>query len=285
MNSYVSVLTLKRDGALNLGTGTTYDLPLRLVVEAVSREIDGYTRRQFFHTTQTLELDGPGDTIIIIPDTVKITSLKEDSNNDGTFDATWATNDYYEYPRNANPTADWGGKPYTQLAVSDKTVGTQDQFIFGTANYELIGTFGYARKVTEASVACSSSINTTVTTLPVNGAVSTSDFYIGDTVILDSEQMYVTNASSTSYTVIRSVNGSTAGTHGSGSAITIVNYPSEVTQAAYIQAARMWRRKDSGFANEVGFPETGQMVTFKGGLDADVKQMLSRVRRVDRAIA
>jgi len=285
MNSYISVLTLKRDGALNLGTGTTYDLPLRLVTEAVSREIDGYTRRHFYHTTETLELDGPGDSIIIVPDTVKITHLKEDSNNDGTFDTTWATSDYYEYPRNANPTADWGGKPYTQLVISDKTVGTQEEFLFGLSNYQLAGTFGYARKVTLANVACSSSINAAVTTLPVNGAVSTSDFYVGDTVVLDNEQMYVTQASSTSYTVIRAVNGSTAGTHGSGGTINVVNYPSDVSQAAFIQAARIWRRKDSGFANEVGFPETGQMVTFRGGLDSDVKQMLSRVRRVDGAIA
>ena len=63
---------------------------------------------------------------------------------------------------------------------------------------------------------------------------------------------------------------STGGSAISASATSIVVAAVEGT---LMQAARLWTRRSSGFANQVGFSDTGQMSPV-AGLDQDVRQML-----------
>ena len=106
-NTYLNVQTFKGTAALNV-TSTAYDGRLLLLLEHVSRQVDRFCNRQFYSLTETRDFNGPGGTTLLCGDAVALSSLKEDTNQDGTFETTWATSDYHLWPYNANPTAEWG---------------------------------------------------------------------------------------------------------------------------------------------------------------------------------
>lgn len=276
-NTYVDWATFQATGGLNLGTGTAYLKRIVALSENVSREVDRYCDRQFFYIIRTLDFNGDGSTSMIVPDVIAISTLKEDTNFDGTFETGWATADYVLAPISHNPTAADYGRAYTQLLVNAKSNGTQDTFLKGQSMYQVAGTWGYW-KVTQASGATGTLADGTTTTLVLTAA-ATGSVEIGHTLLIDDELVYVTNTSGTNVTVERGINGSTGTAH-AGKAINVVQYPGPVKEAVFIQTARLWRRRDSAFANTVGMPETGQMMTWTGGLDSDVKQLLSSYRRL-----
>lgn len=273
MNAYVTVNTLKGTGALNI-SGTAYDARLRRLAENVSRQIDRYCNRVYYFFTATRTFDGDGSTELFVPDLVSVTSLKEDSNDDGTFDKTWGGSDYILYPLNAQPTAEWG-RPYSRIQVSLKTGGTQDVFLGAQKNYEIVATWGY-RQYTEDSGRNGTLADGTATSMTLDGSASALE--VGQTILIGTEQVYVTATAGTAATVIRAVNGSTGTAH-TNVDCDITKYPGPVEEAAFIQTARLWRRKDSGFAQTVGMPETGQETVWRGGLDADVKDLLNGYRK------
>jgi len=339
MNAYITVDSLKGTACLNI-MGTAYDTELRLIAESVSRQIDTYCNRKFYTYTGTLTFDGDGSTELFVPELVSITSLKEDSNSDGTFDTTWASKDYILQPQNAQPTAEWG-RPYTRIQVSFKTGATQDVFLRDQQNYQVVGTFGFRHVTTNSQWVCSVS-NATAVDMTVrnwiwgdlnnNGTwdsddvtlladylssgtfgsstLSTSDFIIradvnqdgtitvtdgqallklimygnhtsaieiGQTLLIGTEQVYVTATAGTAMTVRRGLNGST-GTAYTNAQMLIIKYPETIREAAKIQTARLWHRKDSAYSNIVGMPETGQLVV-STGLDNDVKQLLTTYKK------
>ena len=276
-NSYVSVDTLKGTAALNI-TGTAYDARLRGLLEHVSRQVDRFCNRVFFTFTETRYFDGPSGTTLLTSDVIALTSLKEDTNADGTFETTWATSDYHLWPYNAAPTSDWG-RPYTRLVVNSASTGTQDEFLAGQRVYEAAGTWGYCH-LTLASGLNGTLADATGTSITLNGTAAA--FELGQTVFVESEQCYIRASiigTGTAITVDRAVNGSTGTAH-SDKAVTIVQYPGAIQEAVLIQGARLWKRKDSGFASQVGFPETGQLLVWKGGIDPDVKELLMPYRRL-----
>jgi hypothetical protein len=81
---------------------------------------------------------------------------------------------------------------------------------------------------------------------------------------------------------VRGANGTTAATHSGGAAISVYEYPDPVREAVIIQAARMWKRRDSSFANAVGL-EGGLMEIFRG-IDQDVKQAVRPYRKISLGV-
>lgn len=273
-HSYVTVTVLKGTGVLNVD-GTAYDVRLRQLLEHVSVQIDRYVGRQIQPFDATLYYDGDDTTLMPVRDLISVTSLKEDTNKDGTFETTWDAKDYEPLPYNAQPTEDWG-KPYSMLQVSNKSDGTQDTFLRGSKMYQLIGTHGYIAVTRDSGVKTSGSLGSTATSMTVD---STGTLEPGMTLLVDSERMYIEAFSGTNVTVQRKTQGSTGATHGTAVAISYYLYPGPVQEAVIIQSARLWRRRDSGFASQIGLPETGQMMMWTGGLDTDVKQSLAGYRR------
>ena len=107
---------------------------------AVSNWVDHYCNRHFYPRTETLVFDGTGSAQLLAPDLISITSLKEDTNADLTFNETWATSDYRLQPYNASPTQHWGG-PYTALRT--RLQGNKsDGFAAGEQNFEIAGIWG-----------------------------------------------------------------------------------------------------------------------------------------------
>jgi len=277
-NAYVDLALIKSPGGLNLATGTAYDTRLRTITEAISREADRYTNRHFFYSVDTLNFDGNGKTELDVPDLISIGTLLEDTNYDGTFETTWASTDFILYPRNAGPTSTHIAEPYTYIKVSDLSNSTQDIFLRGLSNYRIAGTWGYS-KITHTSGLAGTLADGTTTNLVLSGS-ATGNIEIGHTLLINDELVYVTGITTgTLATVRRSINGSTGTIH-LGQAVNVIDYPGPVTEAVFIQLSRLWRRKDSGFASQVGMPETGMMMSWRGSLDPDVKTLLASYRKL-----
>lgn len=275
-NAYVSLTTIKASAGLDI-SGTLYDTRLRELSENISRELDRFCGRYFYYSqAETREFSGRGKAFLLVPDLIAIpgSGLREDTNLDGTFETVWASADFLYSPYNAAPTTTLGfAQPYTRLEVNERSDGTQDVFLKAQRNYQVTGTWGYSRVLIDVAGNLSASIDSTVTTMTMTAAGTVS---IGETLVIDSEQMYVTGTGAGSdLTVERAVNGSTGATHTATANVQIVTYPGPVREAVFIQLARLWKRRDSGFASQVGMPETGQLLVFTRGLDVDVKSLLS----------
>lgn len=283
MISYVDLSRFKGTAGLNLnidGAGTSMDVVLRSVGEAVSQAIDAYCDRTFMVTVAEQRFfDGNGTGYLRVNDYVSLAEIAEDDRQDGTFGVTWGANDYANWPYNANPTS-LQGSPYRVIYVSSKSNGTQDHFQRGQRNYRVTGTWGYSRATSSSGLTGTIGSATSTITLTLSAAIGTV-IAVGQSLAVGTEIMYVKEAPSstaTTVTVVRAQQNSSATAH-TAVGVNVFVYPGPVTEAAFIQAARLWRRKDSAFASQAGLLETGQLVVFQGGLDQDVKMLLSPYRR------
>lgn len=280
--AYVSVEVLK--GSLVMpSTATANDTRLRTLAEGIAEQANRWTNRRFDPYIATFYFAGDGSTSMLVPDLVSISSLKEDSNEDGTFNSSWTSTDYVLLPFNANPTSDYIQRPYTEIWVR-KATGSQDVFQVGQRNYEIVGTWGYSYVTKDSGRKTSASWDSTATTLDINGSAAAIE--IGWTIKVDNELMYVTSkpgsGTGTNIVVQRAINGSTAATHTATAAINYVVYPAPVVEACAMQASRIVKRFQSGFVNQLGLPETGEVAVFTPpqGLDADIRAMLAPFRKI-----
>ena len=77
------------------------------------------------------------------------------------------------------------------------------------------------------------------------------------TVLIGSEQMYITGISSNTLTVERGVNGTTASTHTASTSVYIYVYPTLVVQACLDLSKIYFRDRDLGVTQTIGTPEMG----------------------------
>lgn len=83
---------------------------------------------------------------------------------------------------------------------------------------------------------------------------------VGETILIDSEQMYVSAVTTTgnfTATVERGVNGTTAASHSNGATIYRRRYPRPVEEACVMQVARYWHEVQNGGADTSGDPAYG----------------------------
>ncbi|MBC8281599.1 MAG: hypothetical protein H8E48_12495 [Chloroflexi bacterium] len=236
---YGDLTKLKDDGLLkDPAGGTGDDDELFQLLLAVSDWVDHYCNRHFYPRTDTLVFDGKGASQLLIPDLISVTSIKEDNNSDLSFDESWATSDYWLQPYNASPTLYWG-VPYT--AVKARAAGNKaDGFVTGEQNFQIVGLWGYSQFSEDSGTDLNdAAMDTSKTTVVVDDGTQ---FEIGQTILINSEQMLITDISSNNLTVTRGLNGSTAEAHADNSDINILRWPASVERAALVQTARIWTR-------------------------------------------
>ena len=235
---YGDLTKLKDDSLLkNPAAGAGDDDEMFQLLLAVSEWVDHHCNRHFYPRTQTLELDGNGSARLLVPDLISLTSLKEDTTDDKTFNETWAANDYWLEPYNAEPAQHWG-QPYTSIRVRQH--GTKDAFSVGEQHFQVAGIWGYRRfKEDSGTDLNDASMTTTKTTVAVDDGTQ---FAIGQTIMIGDEQMLITNISSNNLTVTRAINGTTAVAHADSSDVYILRWPASVERAALIQTSRIWTR-------------------------------------------
>ena len=161
---------------------------------------------------------------------IAITSLKADEDEDLTFEVTWATTDYFTEPHNVDPTAHWGS-PWTSLLA--RKAGEKQSFLAGEQKW------GYSEVAELSGSLLNEDMDTSETAMDVDDGTH---FAIGQTVLVNSEQMLVTGISTNTLTVVRGINGTTAATADNNDPVSIIRWPAPIERAALIQAARIWTR-------------------------------------------
>lgn len=267
MNSYANLSQIKSAGWLNIA-GTDYDTDLLRILEDAARAIDDHVsqsggRRHFYTMEETRYFDGGGQTLFC-DDILSISSLLADIDGSGSWGSVFATSDYLLYPLN--------GFPKIYLKTTNRS--SYSSFASNVRQgIKITGVFGYGDGKSATpyedsgdTVQNAVSISATGTSLTV---VAGSNFAIGQTLRIGSEQVYVTNISGTTLTIQRSQNGTTGAIHLNGVAIYICRYPGPIVEATLLQASRDWKRRESPIQAVVGDATTGVIPVSKG-MDPDV---------------
>jgi hypothetical protein len=100
VNGYATLAEVKAAARI---TDNIDDSLLETAIESSSRDIDAYTERVFFSTgaTAVARVYIPQDIYLVeTDDIISVTTIKSDSNGDGTFDITWASTDFQLEPLN-----------------------------------------------------------------------------------------------------------------------------------------------------------------------------------------
>ena len=235
---YGDLTKLKDDSLLkDPAAGTGDDAEMFQLLLAVSDWVDHYCNRHFYPRTQSLEFDGNGSTRLLIPDLISLTSLKEDTTDDKTFNETWTANNYWLEPYNSGPTEHWS-QPYTAIRVRQQ--GAKAGFNTGEQHFQATGRWGYRQHQEDSGTDLNdASMTTSKTTVAVDDGTQ---FAIGQTIMIGEEQMLVTGISTNDLTVTRALSSTTATAHADNSDVYILRWPASVERAALIQAARIWTR-------------------------------------------
>lgn len=245
-------------------SATTDDTVYRDVLEAVSEAIDNWLGRTFrVHTATRVYTPVDQDVLWLPDDLLAVTTLKTDPDDDQDYDDTWsASTDYALYPYNASVER----KPYYRI---DRKPNAAYSFPLTLQGAQIVGKWGFWEELETLASLANEAMDATETGFDVD---SGADFDVLDTILVDSEQMYVTAIATNTLTVIRGVNGTTAASHLDDAVIKRYRYPGPAARACGIQAARILRRKDAPFG-VIGSVDVG-FTRLTARLDPDVLALL-----------
>lgn len=238
MNCYCSIADLKSALAI---TSTTDDTVMRKMIDSASRMIDKYCGRSFAVKSETRYFDA-APARLWINDLLSITTLKTDEDGDLDYDNTYATTDYILYPLNTYP------KIYIETSDDSDYSG----FGAGKKSVQIVGNWGYGDGISATpylvDTTTNEALDATETGVDVTAATNLS---AGQTILVESEQMFIESITTSTLTVIRGVNGTTAATHDTAKPLYIYQYPYDVWNACLILSAAIYQnRNKAGISSE-----------------------------------
>jgi hypothetical protein len=253
---------------------TLDDAAILAALETVSREIDRYCGRRFYVELATRYYGAACGSYLRVDDLLAVTSLKTDPNNARTYPDTWATTDYDLDPPNA--LLESPPEPYTRIYV-----GPLGSYSFGRArrSIQIVGKWGYYEVLETVGSLLNEALDASETGIDVVDGVL---YDIGETLLIGSEQMYVSAIASNTLTVVRGVNGTTAASHLTGAAIQRYTYP--VIGEACTQQAILAFRNTPNPTGEIGGNEAFTQSfrqSIQAGLHPFVRASLSTFRRLE----
>jgi len=250
---------------------TTDETPVLRVLESASKRIDSYMGRSFGARTETHSFDlgqgalrddslVPNGDMIEFPDywTTRLQSTGILGLDDWLISATTVTS-YEGTDRTSSATLSEGiGNdfllmPYNTSPKSKMKLveNTLKNLYSGQKTLTILGQWGWQND-TESISTVDAVGSTSTTTVTVTSGSTT---YVGDTILVGTEQMYVTNVDGNTLTVIRGVNGTTSATHSGGATYYRYKYPADVVQAGLDIARTYWRSRDVGQSQILGTNE------------------------------
>lgn len=266
-HAYISLTDLKARLAI---TDTTDDTALRQAIESASAALDNAYNRRFQPYTATRYYTAERAGWLPVDDLLAVTTLKTlttNSNGTRTYGNTWSSTDYDLLPYDAADERE----PYTRIETNPAGAYS---FPTERRGVEIAGTWGYCLDTVQvgtlgAAISDTTGLTVTMSSSPTGEALQT--------LLIDSEQVYLTSVSGTTYTLDgRGANGTTAATHLISTAVYAYRYPAPVVEAAALLAARYFRRKDAPFGM-VGSPEAG--IERIAATDPDVKRLMQPYAR------
>ena len=241
---YASIADLK--GILGI-TSTTDDTVMRKILESSSRVLDNYCNRTFVTQTATKYFDGAIK--LWLPDLLSITTLKTDEGNDGTYENTYDTTDYYLYGVGLEDTLNTFPKIRLEINPEGDYSGFAPGYKHGV---EIAGIWGYGDGISVTPYITDTTITEDLTAgESVVDVTAVTNLSAGQLILIGSEQYYIYSISTLTLTVEPGVNGTTQATHSSGATIYIYQYPSDIRQACIdLSVALYQNRAKQGLQSE-----------------------------------
>lgn len=212
-------------------TVTTEDPILLSLIEAASRRIDNDCNRHFYIWSGTRYFDGADGTKLWIDDFLSLSALVADTDADYDWtDQVWVEGTHWSaWPYNKYPKRRIDVLPNSIYSLTDTP-----RLLKGT------GLWGYGDG-TSTSYKAAGITGTVATTSGTSLTLNTSNgVKAGQTILLDSEQMFVVSVSTTTATVERAVNGTIAATH-TASQIYIYQYPADLSRLCLLMAIEAYK--------------------------------------------
>ena len=269
---YASLAQVKRQLRIS---DTTDDEVLKTTISNVSRQIDQFCDRhffpivavKFFETDDYSELSIPGE------DLLSVTTLEVDQDDDGTYEESWASNTYVLCPRNA--ATEYPSRPYWEVEVPLRN--TNYFPVAGEYPIKITGLWGYYNQLT-ATTTVHTSINSSATSIALHNASTLLE--VGQTILIDSEQMFITDISGIIVTVTRACNGTTGASHAVDAVVYTYTYP-VIGEAATHQAVLAYRQTTNPYGTVgVGEVLTEPRVMTAAGLHPFVRGMIAPFKRL-----
>ena len=226
-------------------TATTDDTMIRKIAESASRSIDQYCNRYFVTQSATKYFNGA--VTLWTPDLLSITTLKTDEDGDGTyensFDITFATGDVIPYGVGLEDTLN----TFPKIRLEINPEGDYGSFASGVKKgVEIDGVWGYGDGISATPYIVDTTLATTISSATTTTVVVTAvtNLSAGQLIKMNTEQMYIYSISSTTLTVERGVNGTTAATsHTAGISLYIYQYPSDIRQACIDLSVALYQNR------------------------------------------
>ena len=149
-------------------------------------------------------------------------------------------NDFFLMPYNVGPK--------TIFKLNEDTSNTLDA---GQQTLSILGSWGFTAD-TLSITTMDAVASTTATSVSVGAATNLGP---AQTLLVDTEQMYITAITDNTLTVERGVNGTTAATHSGGATVYVYDYPALVVQACLDVAKLTFRNRDLGMTTSIGSGE------------------------------
>lgn len=254
-------------------TDTADDGMYRRMLEAATTWVEQHTHRVFQPYTATRTYTPRYSDRLDIDDLISVTTLRQDTDDDYSYtdspgSENWATTDYRLWPSNASVNRE----PYVRVWT---TPNGDYSFLVGTLEaVQIVGTWGYYQNLETVASLAAEAIDATETAIDVDAGT---DFDVLETILIDSEQMYITGIATNTLTVIRGVNGTTAATHDDNSVIQRYLYPAEVSEATGRLAERLIMLRTAPLG-VVGSSEVGQIRV--PGIDRDIERLLAPFKKL-----
>jgi hypothetical protein len=263
---------------------TKYDDALLRLSGQASRWIDLHCRRRFFPRVKTLYFDGNGRRVRWIDDVLSISALEYSEDYGATYTALAASGNWWL--ARAHEISHPGSYDQIVIDPNGTTIGVWPRYLRGL---KLTGIWAYADDREECWESSGDTVQNnplaaggtslTVTAVAGTTALGTSPrFGAGTLLRIGTEYIEVTAvATSTTLTILRGRNGSTAAEHAQGVAIDIWRPPDPVRQAAQILVVRSLLRAQQGYADSRADADLGQLFFLKK-IDPEALVMLESYR-------
>lgn len=251
---------------------TLDDAAILAALETVSREIDRYCGRRFYVEQRTRYYGAPSGGCLRVDDLLAVTTLKTDPNGARTYPDSWATTDYDLDPPNAP--LESPPEPYTRIHLVP--LGTY-RFPSGGRSIQITGKWGYYEVLETVGSLLNEALDASETGVDVVDGVL---YDIGETLLIDSEQLYVSAIASNTLTVTRGVNGTTAASHLTAAPIQRYTYP--VVGEACTQQAILAFQRFTASVDDIGPNSSASSPLINAGLHPFVKNMLDTFRRLEQ---
>lgn len=276
-HTYATVPELKSfvtdNGSTDLGASN--DARFLGLLEGVSRDVEAYCDRSRFGSgfgprVGTNRYDGAArQRVCLDDDLLTVTSVTLLDTTAGTSLGTvTADTDYFL----VDDRGAYEGPRFREFLLHGR--GTITQTGYGHRVCSFAGIWGYSNESVVLTDLAAAMTDTTGTTASLTATAE-----IGMTLLVGSEQLYVTAVSGSgpyAATVVRGVNGTTAATHLVNAAVSRYRYPREVADCVLRIAQRRWTSRNAGLTGDFGggqLPTTSYRDTERTILRATVNHL------------